>query len=96
MCADVKDKTKNVNRDLAAVLAFIEYDQFITWAWDSGTRASGLRRTTPPLNTHDDFVNVVKRWIAASAPCRGVNPLPQTFADARTFVYCDDDMEPEL
>lgn len=69
MCADVKDKTKNGNRDLAAVLAFIEYDQFITWAWDPGTRASGQRRTTPPLNTHDDFVKVVERWIAAGAPC---------------------------
>jgi alcohol dehydrogenase (cytochrome c) len=69
MCADVKDKTKNGNRDLAAVLAFIEYDQFITWAWDPGTRASGQRRTTPPLNTHDDFVQVVKQWIAAGAPC---------------------------
>ena len=60
---------KSGNRDLAGrILAFIEYDQFITWAWDPGTRASGQRRTTPPLNTHDDFVQVVKRWISAGAP----------------------------
>jgi hypothetical protein len=27
---------------------------------------------------------------------RGANPLPQSSAKPRTFVYCDDDMEPEL
>jgi hypothetical protein len=36
MCADLKDWNKNGNRDLAALAAFIHFDQFITWAWDPG------------------------------------------------------------
>ena len=71
MCADVKDMARNGGRDLAALSAFIAYDQFITWAWDPGTRASGERRTTPPTATHDDFVRVFNKWVADGAPCPG-------------------------
>lgn len=69
MCADVKDRTKNGNRDFAGISGFIEFDQFITWAWDPGIRASGVMRTTPPLATHGEFVKVVKKWLADGAPC---------------------------
>ncbi len=69
MCADVKDYSKNGNRNFASLSGFIEFDQFITWAWDPGTRASGIMRTTPPTTTHDEFVQVVKKWLAEGAPC---------------------------
>lgn len=69
LCVDLKDKSKNGNRDFAQLLDFIETDPFIMWAWDPGTRAKGKARTTPPLATHDQFLSTVKQWIADGAPC---------------------------
>jgi cytochrome c553 len=69
LCVDVKDKSKNGNRDFAQLLDFIETDPFIMWAWDPGVRANGKMRTTPPMATHDEFLSTVKRWIADGAPC---------------------------
>jgi mono/diheme cytochrome c family protein len=69
MCADLKDPSKKGGRDLAVLAAFIKFDGFITWAWDPGARANGELRTTPPIDTHDAFVQVINRWIEAGAPC---------------------------
>jgi alcohol dehydrogenase (cytochrome c) len=69
LCADLKDQTKNGNRDLKQLVDFIETDPFIMWAWDPGVRANGQARTTPPLATHDEFVKTFKEWTVAGAPC---------------------------
>jgi alcohol dehydrogenase (cytochrome c) len=69
LCADLKNKKKNNNRDLAQLVEFVESDQFILWGWDPGTRPNGTPRTTPPLPTHHDFIRVFKEWVAAGAPC---------------------------
>ena len=69
LCADLKDKSKNGNRDFKQLLDFIETDPFIMWAWDPGVRANGKPRTTPPMATHDEFLRTVKAWIEAGAPC---------------------------
>lgn len=69
MCADVKDKTKNGNRDLAALLEFFRTDDFIMWPWDPGVRPNGVQRTSPVVATHDVLVQNVREWIAQGAPC---------------------------
>jgi hypothetical protein len=69
LCADMKDRTKNGNRDLAQLQHFVETDPFIMWAWDPGTRPNGTARTTPPPHTYYDFVKTFKEWIDAGAPC---------------------------
>ncbi|HEY6301884.1 MAG TPA: PQQ-binding-like beta-propeller repeat protein [Terriglobales bacterium] len=69
LCADLKDKSRNGNRDLAQLIDFIETDPFIQWAWDPGVRANGKPRTTPPMPTHDQFLSTVKKWVADGAPC---------------------------
>jgi alcohol dehydrogenase (cytochrome c) len=69
VCRDLKDKSKNGNRDFAQLLHFIHTDAFIPWAWDPGTRPNGKPRTTPPLVTHQQFVDVFKAWIDSGAPC---------------------------
>ena|SRR5208282_4623683 len=69
LCADLKDRSKNGNRDLQAILEFIETDSFIIWAWDPGARSSGQARTAPPLTTQQEFAKTFKKWADAGAPC---------------------------
>jgi hypothetical protein len=69
LCADMKDRTKNGDRDLAALLHFVETDPFIMWAWDPGTRPNGTPRTMPQPHTYYDFVRIFKEWIDAGPPC---------------------------
>jgi hypothetical protein len=69
LCADMKDRSKNGNRDLAQLLEFVETDPFIMWAWDPGTRPNGTPRTTPPPHAYFDFVRTFRAWIDAGAPC---------------------------
>jgi hypothetical protein len=69
LCADLKDRSKNGNRDFKQLVDFIETDPFIQWAWDPGVRANGKARTTPPMAAHDEFLRTVKAWIDAGAPC---------------------------
>jgi alcohol dehydrogenase (cytochrome c) len=71
LCRDVKDKSKNGNRDFAQLVKFVDTDPLIAWTWDPGTRPNGKPRTTPPLATHDQFLGVFKAWIDAGAPCPG-------------------------
>jgi mono/diheme cytochrome c family protein len=69
LCADLKDKTRNGDRDFAQLLEFIETDPFILWAWDPGTRANGKARTTPPVATYQEFYKLFKAWADAGGPC---------------------------
>jgi alcohol dehydrogenase (cytochrome c) len=69
LCSDLKDKSKNGNRDFAQLVHFIETDPFIPWAWNPGTRASGQARTQPPVATYDEFFTTFKAWLDAGAPC---------------------------
>jgi hypothetical protein len=68
LCARLKDKTRNGNRDLAQLLQHIQNEPLVNWAWNPGTRPNGEGRLTPPLS-HDDFVAVFKEWADAGAPC---------------------------
>ena len=69
MCVDLKDKSRNGNRDFAKLLEFIDTDPFIMWAWDPGLRPNGTARTMPPVATHQEFLRIFKKWTDAGAPC---------------------------
>lgn len=69
LCTDLKDKTKNGNRDLAQIEEFLRTDDFVLWPWDPGIRPNGQERTWPAPATHDVFLQNVKEWIDQGAPC---------------------------
>jgi hypothetical protein len=54
LCARLKDKSRNGNRELADTLHHIATEPLILilWSWNPGKRANGETKTTPPLD-HD-------------------------------------------
>jgi alcohol dehydrogenase (cytochrome c) len=68
LCAHIKDKSRNGNRELADTLHHIATEFLVLWAWDPGKRPNGEMRTTPPIG-HDDFVLDFSKWMNDGAPC---------------------------
>jgi hypothetical protein len=68
VCSAITDRSKNGNRDGAALLKHNEEEPLVLWAWSPGRRADGSARTTPPI-THDQFVAATRKWVEAGTPC---------------------------
>jgi maleate isomerase len=68
LCAHLKDKSLNGNRELADTLHHVATEFLVLWAWDPGKRLNGETRTTPPIS-HDDFVLDFNKWMDDGAPC---------------------------
>lgn len=63
LCTVLKDKSKNGNRDVAALVEHMSSDKLVLWGWSPG----GER--TPVATPHDQFVKELNAWSAAGAPC---------------------------
>jgi alcohol dehydrogenase (cytochrome c) len=68
LCARLKDRSRNGNRELADTLHHIATEPLILWSWNPGKRANGETRTAPPLD-HDAFVQAFSDWMNDGAPC---------------------------
>ncbi len=65
LCTTLKDKTRNGNRDVAALVEHMSHDKLVLWGWDPG---KGREPVTTP---HATFVAQLKAWQTAGAPCPG-------------------------
>ena len=63
LCLALKDTSKNGNRSVPDLVHHMEFDALVLWGWTPGGN-----RTTPPYE-HADFVNKLKAWADAGAPC---------------------------
>ncbi len=63
LCAALKDKTRNGDRSVAALVEHMEKDGLVLWGWEPG----GDRQ--PVSTPHAVFVTQLKAWAAADAPC---------------------------
>lgn len=63
LCEMLKDKTRNGNRDGAALIEHMETEPLVQWAWHPG----GNREPIPMA--HDDFVDAMKVWVAGDMAC---------------------------
>lgn len=63
LCLQLKDPAATGGRDVSELVAHVEHDAFVQWAW-----APGPGRSTPPLS-HADFVARVATWATAGGPC---------------------------
>jgi len=68
LCAMIKDKTRNGNRELSDTLHHLTNEHLVLWAWNPGTRPNGEQRTTPPID-HETFVKEFAQWMNNGAPC---------------------------
>ena len=65
LCAMIKDKKSNGDRDFAALLKHVGEDKLVLWGWNPGT---GRASVSVP---HDQFVAAFKLWADAGGPCPG-------------------------
>ena len=63
LCGVLKDPGHNGGRDLDALFRHMAEDPLVLWGW-----TPGKGRTTPPLD-HPAFVQALRTWIDAGAPC---------------------------
>jgi hypothetical protein len=63
LCAVLKDKAKNGDRDVAALVEHMSSDKLVLWGWSPG----GTRN--PVSTPHDEFVKQLNAWASAGAPC---------------------------
>lgn len=68
VCSAVTDRSKNGDRDGAALLKHNEEEALVLWAFNPGRRVDGSLRTSPPI-THDQFVAATRMWVEAGMPC---------------------------
>jgi hypothetical protein len=63
VCEQMKDRARNGNRDMAAILHHVATDSLVLWAW-----APGEGRAPAP-GTHGEFAGLLNAWAAAGAHC---------------------------
>jgi hypothetical protein len=62
LCQAIKDKSKNGDRDLAALEKQMTSDPLVQWAWQPGARQA-------PSIDQKSFHDAVRRWVATGASC---------------------------
>jgi hypothetical protein len=67
VCRVITDRSRNGNRDGAALLKH-HTEELVLWAFRPGRRIDGSMRTLPPL-THEQFVAATRKWVEAGMPC---------------------------
>jgi mono/diheme cytochrome c family protein len=68
VCRALTDRSKNNNRDGAALLKHHAQEPLVLWAFQPSRRIDGSMRTLPPL-THEEFVAATRKWVEAGTPC---------------------------
>ena len=63
LCTTLKDEKRNGGKNIAALVEHMEKDKLVLWGWEPG----GKRE--PVSTPHDVFVQQLKTWAAANAPC---------------------------
>lgn len=63
ICEQIKDKSRNGGRDLAALVEHMASDDLVGWAWNPG------KGRTPAPGTQKEFGDLFKAWAEAGAAC---------------------------
>ncbi|HEY0503359.1 MAG TPA: hypothetical protein VGD42_07680 [Lysobacter sp.] len=65
LCAMIKDKKQNGDRDFAELFKHVSEDKLVLWGWDPGGNRA------PVSVPHAEFVAQFKVWMDAGGPCPG-------------------------
>jgi hypothetical protein len=68
ICRSLTDRSKNDNRDGAALMKHNTEEPLVLWAFQPGRQIDGSMRTLPPV-THEEFVTATRTWVEAGTPC---------------------------
>jgi hypothetical protein len=67
LCRALLDPTRG-GMTPASLTAHLENERLVAWAWRPGRTSVGVERRPPPLS-HDEFVALVRKWVALGAAC---------------------------
>jgi hypothetical protein len=65
ICEQIKDRTRNGDRDLAAIVHHVSEDSLVGWAWTPGSDR------TPAPGTQAEFGRIMRAWVDTGAQCPG-------------------------
>lgn len=65
LCQALKDRKRNGNRSLAALLTHMEQDALVMWGWQPGGK-----RAPVPIS-HTEFVDLLSVWVNSGGACPG-------------------------
>jgi hypothetical protein len=63
ICAQIKDPSRNGDKDMPALIEHMSDDTLVGWAWTPGAGR------TPAPGTQKAFGELIKAWVAAGASC---------------------------
>ncbi len=63
ICAQIKDRARNGDRDLATLLHHVSEDTLVGWAWSPGAGR------TPAPGSQAEFGRIMRAWVDAGADC---------------------------
>jgi hypothetical protein len=63
ICTLIKDRTRNGDKDMAALVHHMAEDELVGWGWHPGAGR------TPAPGTQKQFGELIKAWAAAGAAC---------------------------
>ena len=63
ICAQIKDRARNGDRDMATLLHHLGEDTLVGWAWKPGVGRA------PAPGTQARFGEIMRAWAAAGAAC---------------------------
>lgn len=68
LCRSMTDRSKNGNRDLAAIVKHLTDDKLVAWGWEPGISIYGKPREPVPL-PKAEFDRVVVAWAKSGGAC---------------------------
>jgi len=63
ICAQIKDRSRNGGRDVAAIVRHMSEDSLVGWAWSPGASR------TPAPGSQRELAALLKAWIESGAEC---------------------------
>jgi hypothetical protein len=63
ICVQIKDRTRNGDKDMAALVHHMAEDDLVGWGWHPGAGR------TPAPGTQKQFGELIKAWVDAGAAC---------------------------
>ena len=63
LCRALKDRKRNGNRSLDALIEHFERDELLLWSWNPG------KNRAPIPMPHQEFMDLVRTWAASGAAC---------------------------
>jgi hypothetical protein len=68
LCRRLLDRRRNGGRDPEALVAHLDAEPLVLWAWNPSDDVAGTPRSRPSIS-HEQFMQAARAWVAGGARC---------------------------